>query len=198
MPYHFTVGISFKPSLPKSFCQRATIPRRETLKKKSNRKHNNKIKFITEYEPSLPNIYGTWRKNNHLLKYNKELKNIFKSGVKDFKIVHRKGGKNIKERLANTNVNTIDSSNIVSYGCNDCGRNCIDCKYLKEKGECFYSYVTKRRYKVRQSANFQSKNVIYLVTCKKCKKQGVGETITFKLRMANYRSCIKNKKYLVI
>ena len=184
--------------IDKSFCQRATIPRRETLKKKSNRKHNNKIKFITEYEPSLPNIYGTWRKNNLLLKYNKELKNIFKSGVKDFKIVHRKGGKNIKERLANTNVNTIDSSNIVSYGCNDCGRNCIDCKYLKEKGECFYSYVTKRRYKVRQSANFQSNNVIYLVTCKKCKKQGVGETITFKLRMANYRSCIKNKKYLVI
>ena len=33
-----------------------------------------------------------------------------------------------------------------------------------------------------------------MVTCKKCKKQGVGETINFKSRMANYRSCIKNKK----
>ena len=74
----------------------------------------------------------------------------------------------IKEWLANTNINTIDSSNIVSYGCCNCGRNCIDCKYLKEKGEYFYSYVTMRRYKVRQNVNCVSKNVIYLVTCEKC------------------------------
>ena len=32
----------------KIFGQTATIPRRETLKKKSNRKQNNKIKFLTE------------------------------------------------------------------------------------------------------------------------------------------------------
>ena len=99
----------------------------------------------------------------------------------------------IKEWLANTNINTIDSSNIVSYGCCNCGRNCIDCKYLKEKGEYFYSYVTMRRYKVRQNVNCVSKNFICLVTCEKCKKQGEGEIIGFKSWMANYRSCIKNK-----
>ena len=105
--------------IDKAFCKRATIPRRETLKKKSNRKQNNKIKFITEYEPFLPNIYSIWRKTNHLLKNNEELNNIFKNSVKDFQIVYRKGGKNIKEWLANTNINTIDPSNIVSYGCYD-------------------------------------------------------------------------------
>ena len=136
--------------IDKSFCQRVAIPRRETLNKKSNRKHNNKIKFITECEPSLPNIYSTWRKNNYLLKNNEGLKNRFKNGVKDFQIVYRKGGKNIKEWLANTSIDIINSSNIVSYGCYECGRNCIDCKYLKEKGEYFYSYVTKGRYKVRK------------------------------------------------
>ena len=36
------------------------------------------------------------------------------------------------------------------------------------------------------------KLIIYLVACKKCKKQGVGGTITFMSRMANYRS--KTKK----
>ena len=113
--------------------------------------------------------------------------------------MYRKGGKNIKQWLANTNINTIDSSNTVCYGCYNCGRNCINCKYLKEKGEHFYSHVTKRLYKVRQNVNCQSKNNIYLVTCQKCKKQGVGETIGFQSRMANYRSCIKSKKkYLAI
>ena len=76
--------------IDKAFCKRATIPRRDTLKKRSNRKQDIKIKFITEYEPSLHNIYSVWRKTNHLLKNNEELKNIFKSGVKGFQIVYRK------------------------------------------------------------------------------------------------------------
>ena len=54
-----------------------------------------------------------------------------------------------KEWSANIIINTIDSSNIVSYGCYDCGRNCYDCKYLIGNGEYFYIYVTRRRYKVR-------------------------------------------------
>ena len=82
---------------------------------------------------------------------NEELKNRFQNGVKDFQIVYRKGGKNIKKWLANTNINNIDSSNIVFYGCYDCGRSCI---------EYFYSYITKRRYKVRQNVNCHSRNVI--------------------------------------
>ena len=55
--------------------------------------------------------------------------------------------------------------------------NCIDCKYLNGKSEYFYSYVTKRGYKIRQNVNCKSKNVIYLVTCKTFKK---------KSPMANY------------
>ena len=116
----------------------------------------------------MPNI-----SSNNILKNNEELKNIFKDGVKDYQIVYRKWGKNIKDWVSNTNINTTDSSNIVSFGCYDCGRDCINCKYLKEKGEYFYSYVTKKQYKVKQNVNSQSKSVIYLVTCTKCKK-GVG------------------------
>ena len=57
------------------------------------------------------------------------------------------------------------------------GRDCIDCKYLKEK-EYFYTYLTERRYKIRENLNCQSKNA----------------NCGFKSRMANYRSCIKNNK----
>ena len=66
--------------------------------------------------------------------------------LKIFKQCKEKEVKGIKEWLANTNINTADSKNIVSYGSYDCGRNCIDRKYLKENGEQFYSYVTKRQY----------------------------------------------------
>ena len=70
--------------------------RRETLKKKTNKNRNDEIKFITEYEPSLPDIYTIPQKNSHVLKNNEQLKNIFKNDVKDFQLVYRKGGKNIK------------------------------------------------------------------------------------------------------
>ena len=83
--------------IDETFFKRTTIPTREALKKKSNRKQDNKIRFITEYEPSLPHIYNIWRKTNHLLKNNEELKNMFKNGIKDFQILYRKGGKNMKE-----------------------------------------------------------------------------------------------------
>ena len=62
-----------------AFSNRFLKNRRETLKKKTNKKRNDKIKFITEYEPSLPDIYTIWQKNSHLLKNNEELKNIFKT-----------------------------------------------------------------------------------------------------------------------
>ena len=94
--------------IDKAFSKRKTIPRRETLKKKSNRKQNQKMKFINEGEQSLPNIYNIWRKTKRLLKNNEELKYICKNGVKDFQIVYRKGSKNSKEWLTNTNINTID------------------------------------------------------------------------------------------
>ena len=101
----------------------------------------------------------------------------------------------MKMKIGN-GINTIDSSNIDSYGCYDCGINCIDYKYLKEKGEYFYSYVTKRRYKVKQNVICQSKNVICLVTCKKWEMQGAGETNGFKSQIIDLAS--KIKKCLVI
>ena len=117
-----------------AFCNRFLKNRRETLKKKTNKKRNGKIKFIAEYEPSLQDIYTIWRKNSHLLKNNEELKNIFKNDFKDFQLVYIKGGRNIKERLCSTNFNTLDYSNIVHCDCNSCGRNSIDCKNTwKEK-----------------------------------------------------------------
>ena len=48
-PYLMKFGHSEK-DIDQAFCKRPNIPRTVILKKKSNRKQNNKIKFITEYE----------------------------------------------------------------------------------------------------------------------------------------------------
>ena len=63
-----------------------------------------------------------------------------------------------------------------------------------EEGDSFVSRVTGERYKIRQNINCESKNVIYLVECKKCSKQGVGSTEDFKPRISNYISHIRMKR----
>ena len=63
-----------------------------------------------------------------------------------------------------------------------------------EEGDSFASKVTGERYKIWQNINCESKNVIYLVECKKCRKQGVGSTEDFKPRISNYISHILMKR----
>ena len=57
----------------------------------------------------------------------------------------------------------------------------------------FKPKVTGESYKIRQRIDCSGKDVIYLVECRKCGKQGVGSTEDFKLRISNYISHILKK-----
>ena len=57
-----------------------------------------------------------------------------------------------------------------------------------EEGKTFYSTVAKEKYRIRQEINCRSKNIIYLVSCRKCPMQGVGQTENFQARVSNYIS----------
>ena len=73
-----------------------------------------------------------------------------------------------------------------SNGLNNCA--------VLEEGNTFCSKVTKEKYKIKQEINCRSRNVIYLVNCMKCPKQGVGKTETFQARISNYISHITQQK----
>ena len=47
-------------------------------------------------------------------------------------------------------------------------------------------------FKIRQRITCKSRNIIYLVTCAKCKSQGVGHSTQFAKRISNYFSLIKS------
>ena len=85
-----------------------------------------------------------------------------------------------------SNYNKNDNS---LTGCCKCNSKCDLCKnYLKES-EIFYSACTNRLI-----VNCKSKNVIYVLTCKKCKVQYVGSTANeFKVRFRNHKSALLTK-----
>ena len=75
---------------------------------------------------------------------------------------------------------------------------CCTCQHFIEK-DFFTSSTTKQRFYIRKPFNCSTKNIIYLITCTKCKKQYVGKTTkTLRERVNHHRTSIftKQKRYL--
>ena len=66
----------------------------------------------------------------------------------------------MKEWLASATINVINLSSSWRHICYDYGKNCIDCKYLKNKSGYFNGCVIKQGHKTRQNVTCQSKIVI--------------------------------------
>ena len=123
-------------------------------------------------------------------------------------MAYKRGHKNLKETVAPSRIfiqdNQLGRNSQVGQcrKCNKCGENpkgrkrangLNNCKVL-EDGSVFYSKSTGERYTIRQNIDCRSKNVIYLVNCKKCHKQEVGKSEDFKTRISNYISHIIQSK----
>ena len=87
---------------------------------------------------------------------------------------------------------TTENSEEVLKGSYPCGKQCAYCQLLsKSQGQIFQSNSNKKIFKIRQCITCKSRNIIYLVTCIKCKLQGVGHSTHFGKRISNYFSHIK-------
>ena len=51
------------------------------------------------------------------------------------------------------------------------------------------SDATERKYCIRRNSTLSVPNVVYMIYCKKCKKQGVGSTVSRKPRLGNVCFC---------
>ena len=60
----------------------------------------------------------------------------------------------------------------------------------------FRSFQTGKSYNIRSKLSCDSKNIVYLASCKKCRLQYVGSTTTdFRVRFRNHKSAmVTNKK----
>ena len=77
-------------------------------------------------------------------------------------------------------------------GCRGCGR--FRCHFFKSISitEEFASFTTKKTYKINYSFDCTEKCLIYLVSCKSCGKQYVGNTTGhFRSRWSNYKSDVR-------
>ena len=79
-----------------------------------------------------------------------------------------------------------------AHACNN--RRCKTCQHIKVT-DTFQSTVTGQSYTVLTSATCKTKNLVYLIECRKCRKQYVGETENaLHIRLNGHRSDIRTNK----
>ena len=83
------------------------------------------------------------------------------------------------------------------HSCNN--SKCATCKFHLDTSATFTCSKTKISYSIRHDFSCNSKNLIYLITCTRCKKQYVGLTTQqLNTRINHHRSNIRNKKEIYV
>ena len=97
--------------------------------------------------------------------------------------------KTLRHKLVRLKLKLTDDAERGNFPCG--GGNCDICNILKP-GKEFKSMVTREIYKMNFHSDCNSLCVVYLITCKVCKKQYTGSTVTkFRVRFNQYKSNLK-------
>ena len=187
--YLFNRG--YNPGLVSQQFEKAQSIPRETLLQPRPKDSKQIFPLVLDFNPRLPSIGKIIRKHKHLIYNSPSLRNIFPIGsiIPAFRRT-----KNIKEILSSKLRGQLRAPDN-QRGCFKCTAKCDLCKKFLKESNCFTSTSTSRTYPITQILSCKSKNVIYLVTCKKCNVQYVGSTSNeFKIRFRNHKSSMITKK----
>ena len=123
----------------------------------------------------LPNIKTIFKKYLPVLHSNQEMLRMFPENTIN---VTYKRNKNLKELISPYLFPKIIKENNCSI--EKGSRRCDICKNFLVVSTEFTCHVTKRKYKIRGTLTCNTKNIIYLITCKCCSKQYIGSATGFK------------------
>jgi hypothetical protein len=108
--------------------------------------------------------------------------------------------KNLYQTIIRSKLNPDPEPNIIPRDHNPgfkqcCSTQCLTCKIHSQNTKIFTSSRKNQNHTITQSLSCNTTNIIYLITCKKCNIQYVGETSrSLAQRLTDHRSNIKNKK----
>jgi len=171
-----------------AFQKVSSLTQLESLQCKIKNRNEDIIPFVIEYNPSLPNIGKIINKYWDLLKLS--CKASVKSLHESKPTLAYKRPKNLKDYLINSKLEKTLYKKGSSTKCNR--PRCSHCSFINENTS-FNSNNTKETFNMRCDTNCATSNVIYLITCKKCGIQYIGQTSQqISKRMNQHRSDIKN------
>ena len=138
-----------------------------------------KTAFST-HNPLLHNLKTIIRNHVPILYSNQQMLDIFPHNTVN---VTYKWNNNLREILSPSLFPRTTKQNECFI--KECNRKCDICKNPLVVSPEFTCFGTKRKYKIKEILKCDSRNLIYLISCKCCGKQYVGSVTGFKERIDN-------------
>ena len=139
------------------------------------------VPFVTTYHAKVEELGKVSRDLLPFLYSDGEVQRIFSPPP----IVSYRSARKLKDYIVRFKLYTVERK----VGCRGCGR--FMCHVFKSISitEEFTSFTSKKTYKINHSFDCNEKCLIYLLSCKSCGKQYVGNTTDhFRSRWNNYKS----------
>ena len=175
----------------KKFEEAEKKERKELLENNSQKSAEKRIyPLVVEYNPKLPPIKSIITTNLNILYTNQEMKKLF---PEDSLFPAFKRAKNLKNKLA---PSIYGRNKVIPNDDNTTGsdeRNCDLCRYVINAKQV-KNKQTGETLRINHNLNCNSKNVIYLINDKICKKHSIGSALDMKKRFRNHKSHIKNHR----
>ena len=170
-----------------------------------SRKFEKEVPFVVTYHPLLNKLSSIMHRSLFLLYMNQEVKNVFTPGP----IVSCRSARKISSYLVRAKLYPLErkvgfnkcgtsSSYLVrakryplerNVGSKKCGKSRWEVCLNIQETDTFTSTRTGESFKINHKLNCDDNCLIYLLTCKCCGEQYVGETTDeFRLRWNNYKS----------
>lgn len=159
---------------------------RNTLLQYKEREKSSRVPLVTTFHPVLKSLNAILRRHLPVLYNNERMATVFKEPP----MAAFRRPRNLKDMVVRARLdNPLPNGGFRT--CSD--KRCLLCKH-SEDTDTFRSPVTGRNYKIFGNTSCHTNNCIYLISCKACQKQYVGETGDLRKRINNHRSTIKTKR----
>ena len=148
------------------------IPRTQALKRVHKEKSSSRPVFVVNYDPRLPSIPGIINKHWRTMTQDPRLKEIFPEPP----LVAYKRPQNIRDKVIRSKVPPLESSRPKrnTPGMKKCHK-CAICPFVLES-PLAKATATNFKININYSVDCSTKNIIYLLGCRKCPQQYIGET----------------------
>ena len=146
-----------------------SIPRETCLRIKKGQEKTSRTPLVVTYHPLLPSFVSITRRHLHILHLTERLRTAFPSPPL---IVFRRP-KNLKDLLVRAQLTSARRETPGNFRCGSV--RCKTCPILRTT-DVFTSHTTGEQFKVKGRASCKSYNIIYLIQCRRCGHQYVGET----------------------
>jgi len=167
----------------------ANTPRTETLQPHPPRQPLQRTPLVVTFHPCLSSLPRITKKHLPILHTSRKLE----KAIPNPPLVSFRRPRNLRNLLVRARVSTpAPPTNTGNTPCNS--RRCKCCREIKSCNT-FRSKNTGRQYNIRAPITCKSKNLVYLISCRRCGLQYVGETENaLHIRMNGHRSDIRTRK----